>query len=563
MIRKIGIIGKRYRHTNRYLEVIKVLTKYGYEDIVSQSKLESVLDFGKNLVFKTAGDKVDKYTRWERIRMVMEELGPTYIKFGQLLSTRPDLVPTELISELKKLQDAVPPFPEEQAVIVLEEELGKPINEVFKDYSSAPIAAASMAQVHKAILHSGEEVAIKIQRPGIDKIVETDLEIMLHLSMMMEKHIEGMESFNLNEIVHEFENAIRKELNFQNEARNLERFGNNFQNNETIYVPALYKEFCTRKVLTMEFIDGIKITDTEKILANSLDRSVIVKRGTDLILKQIFELGFFHADPHPGNILVLPENIICFLDFGMMGSLSQKTRELITSLMSGAINRDINKISRNVLRICETTGEINISKLELNLNEIIDRYYNQSLEDMDIAEMINDLVDFFPENNLRIPADLFLLGRALILLQSIGEELDEHFNVTAHIEPYIKKMLQKRLHGKKIALDVLTSSEEMLELAKELPFEIREILEKIRKGTLKTEIEHKGLNPMISKHEQISNRITFAIILASITIGSALVVHAKIPPYWNDIPIIGIVGFIAATILGFLLLFSIYRSGRI
>ncbi len=563
MIRKIEMIGRTYHHANRYLEIIKVLTKYGFEDVVSQSRLESVFDFGRKVVFRKAGTKIAALSRWERMRLVLEELGPTFIKFGQIMSTRPDLIPVELIPELKKLQDSVPPFSETKVVSLIEQELGKSVSEMFENFSLKPIAAASIAQVHKAILIEGDEVAVKVQRPGIDRIIETDLEIMFHLAVMMEKHVEGMKSFNIVKIVEEFERAIRKELNFSVEASNIERFGNNFQKDQNIYVPKFYRNYSTKKVLTMEFIEGIKISDIKSIEDNSLDRKIIAKRGGDLVLKQIFEFGFFHADPHPGNVFVLPENVICFLDFGMMGTLTRTTRELITSMVAGAVNNDIDRIIRNLLRLCETTGEVKSQKLELQITELIDRYFNQSLEQMDMAALINDLIRFFPENNLKMPSDLYLLGRSLLLQQGNGEILDPDYNVAKHIEPYIKKMVRERLHIRKIAKDFFISSEELMQLTKELPFEIREIIEKVKTGKIKMDIEHKGLDPMLAKHEQISNRITFAVILASVTIGSSLIVHSKIPPLWNNIPVIGLVGFLAATIMGFWLLISIFRHGKI
>ena len=562
MIRKIGMIGRTYRHANRYLEIIGVFTKYGFVDLISQSRLESVIDFGRKIIFRKADSTIVALTRWERMRLVLEELGPTFIKFGQVMSTRADLIPIELIHELEKLQDSVPPFSGEKAVNLVEQELGKPISEVFENISHSPLAAASIAQVHKAILIEGEEVVVKVQRPGIDRTIETDLEIMFHLAMIMEKHVQEMRSLNIVKVVEEFERAIHKELNFVIEASNLERFGNNFQKDPNIYVPKCYRNYSTKKILTMEYIEGIKISDIESIKANGLDQQIIARRGADLVLKQIFEFGFFHADPHPGNVLILPENVICFLDYGMMGTLTRTTRELITSMTAGAINRDTDKIIRNLLRLCESDGEVKTQKLELQITELIDRYFNQSLEQMDMAALVNDLMRFFPENNLKMPSDLYLLGRSMLLLQGNGEILDPDFNVAIHIEPYLKKMIRERLHIRKIAKDLFISSEELVQLMKELPFEIREIIEKVKNGKIKIDIEHKGLTPMLKTHDKISNRIAFAIVLASIIVGSSLIVLSKIPPLWNDIPVIGVIGFIAAGILGFWLLISILRHGK-
>ncbi len=562
MIHKIGMVGKTYRHVNRYLEIIKVLTKYGFEDVVAQSRLDSVIDFGRKIIFSKTDVAIASLSRWERMRLVLEELGPAFIKFGQIMSTRPDLIPLELIPELKKLQDNVPPFSEDKAASLIEKELGSPISEIFYKFYPTPVASASIAQVHRAVLIEGDEVAVKVQRPGIEQLIETDLEIMFHLATMMEKHVEGMKSFNIIKIVEEFDRSIHKELNFTVEASNLERFGNNFQQDPDIYVPKFYRNYSTKRVLTMEFVDGIKISDIESLEANSLDRKIIAKRGGDLILKQIFEFGFFHADPHPGNILVLPENVICFLDFGMMGTLTRTTRELITSIAAGAINKDTDRIIRSLLKLCEANGEIKKQKLELNITELIDRYFQKSLEQMDISNLINDIIKFFPENNLIIPSDLYLLGRSLLLLQADGEMLDSDYDVAKHVEPYLKKMIRERLYIHNIAKDFFVSSEELLQLTRELPFEIREIIEKVKNGKIKMDIEHKGLDSMLLSHERISNRITFAIVLASITIGSSLIVHAKIPPMWHDIPVIGLVGFVVATVLGFWLLISIFRNGK-
>jgi ubiquinone biosynthesis protein len=313
----------------------------------------------------------------------------------------------------------------------------------------------------------------------------------------------------------------------------------------------------------MEYINGVRISDIEADGQELLDRKTIAQRGAESELKQIFDFGFFHADPHPGNILVLPGNIICFLDFGMMGTLTSKTRELITSMVVGAINNDPDKIIRSLLKICETNGEIKMQKLELQITEILNLYFHQKLENINLPDLFNDLVEFFPQNNLKIPSDLYSLGRALLLLQSDGEMLDPDFNMSKQIEPFFKKLIKRRFRSQKYFNDLMVSSEELLLLAKDLPYEIREIIDKLKNGSLKINIEHNGMEPLINKHEQISNRITIAIILASITVGSSLVILANVPPVWNGISLVGLLGFLAATIIGLWLLISIFRHGKL
>jgi len=555
-------VHKTYRHTQRYLEMLRVLSRYGFYDLISQSGFDLLGPLGKKVNLKSPEDSVMRLSRGERVRLAFEDLGPTYIKFGQILSTRGDLIPDDLVEELQKLQDDVPPFSQEEAIELIEKELGKPVNELFSKFSSVPIASASIAQVHRATTQEGEEVAVKLQRPDIRRIIDTDLEIMNQLAAALEKHVSDLSNSNLVNIVREFDHSIHRELSFSSEASNLERFGNNMRKDPAIYVPACYRKLSTARVLTMEYIEGTKITDAERIRELGLDSKLIAQRGIDLELKQIFEFGFFHADPHPGNLLILSDNVICFLDFGMMGTLSRSTGELVLSMAMGAINRDYEKITRNILKICDTTGEVNLKSLELQVTELMDLYFHQSLENMDMAELFASMVDFFPRNNLIIPSDLYSLGRALLLLQGDGQIIDPDFNIAEQVAPYFKKLVRRRFQPEQYIKEMAVSSEELLRLAKDMPYEVRELMEKARKGQLKVNMEHQGLDRIGLKHEQISNRITMAIILASVTLGSSILVLAEVPPLWHDIPWIGLMGFLGATILGFWLLFSILRSGR-
>jgi len=576
-IRTIGVVSRTYRHINRYREIIAILAKYGFGEILAKLELPKYLNFGKGkskrfILGKTAAE-IATASRWARVRMALEELGPTFVKFGQIMSTRPDMVPRELITELEKLQDKVPSFPTEDARRIIEEELGSSISSLFSDFSDSPIASASIAQVHKAVLHDGKEVAIKVQRPGIDRIIETDLEIMLHLATLIENHFEKeLGIWDPVSIVNEFARVIRKELDFRIEAAHIERFATNFQTDTIIHVPHVYREYSSDRVLTMEFIGGLKVSEITKAVSGEeakvrnygIDPKVVAARGADLVLKQIFEHGFFHADPHPGNIKVLRDNIICFLDYGMMGSLSARHREALADILIAIIEKDATKITRTILKISGYRYmQIGDSeKLESDIAELIELYAYRPLKEIEIGNLLHLIASVVAEYRLKVPPDFYLLAKALVTIEGVGKELDPEFNAIEHAEPFAKKLIWARMSPRRLIKDLYLSALEARLLLRDLPTEARDILARIQQGEIKIKFEHEGLNPMLETIDRTSNRMVFAIVLASLVIGSSLIVLSGVPPKWHEIPIIGIVGFLAAGIIAFGLLFSILRHGR-
>ena len=560
-IRKIGIIGKTYRHIQRYRQILTVLFKYGFGDLVHTLKIEQYLEIGLQMISRKRREKIETLSRAERVRMAMEELGPTFIKMGQILSTRPDLLPVEFIQELGKLQDHVPPFEYAQVKDIIERELGVPLGQLFKDFEETPLASASIGQVHRARLVDGDEVVVKAQRPGIRKTIEVDLEIMLHLATLMERHLKAMEIHRPTRIVEEFARTLEKELDYTIEAAHTERFAMQFIGDTTVYVPKIYREATTSRVLTMEYVSGIKASEIARLDEAGLDRREIARRGFDLIMKQVFVHGFFHADPHPGNIFILPGNVICYLDFGMMGRIGRKSRENFADLIMNIVRRDEVKVTDALVRLTISDEEPNHNALERDVAEFIDQHFYRPLKEMDLGKLLHQLLEMAARHRLTVPPDLFLMIKALSTAEGVGRVLDPDFDATERAAPFVRRIQLQRLHPKRVAEDIYDSGSDFLHLIKEIPGELREILRQARQGRVKIEFEHRGLENMLSTHDRISNRLAFAIVLASLIIGSSLIVLSGIPPKWHGIPVIGLAGFIIAGVMGLWLLFSIIRRG--
>ena len=562
-IRKIGIMGRTYRHAKRYEQILNVLIKYGLGDLVDSLNIKEHIEI---FIAKISGhqpEQIKKLSRPERVRMVLEELGPTFIKLGQILSTRADLIPLEYVQELSKLQDAAPPFPYDEAREIIKEETGRFPESIFHSFQHKPIAAASLGQVHRAILKgTDEEVAIKVQRPNIQQTVEVDLEIMLHLATLMERHVPEVEVFHPTKIVNEFARNLEDELDYTVEASHIERFARQFLDDETIYVPKVYRELSTKRILVMEFIDGIKASDLVHLKKHGYDLKAVANRGADSMLKQICVCGFYHADPHPGNIFILPHNVICFIDFGMMGRISQQEREDLTDFVEVVIHKDENKVVDALLKLTNSTADPNRSELQRALMEFIDRYAYLPLKELEIGKILQSIVEILTKQNMSLKPDLYLMIRALSIAEGLGRSLDPEFEIAKKVDPFIRKISATRYTPQRMTRDLVDSGRELLHLFKEIPGELREILKNAREGKLKLEFEYHGLDRTLFRVDFISGRIASAIVLASLIIGSSIIVLSKTPPKWHDMPIIGLVGFLIAAVMGFWLLTSMPQKRK-
>jgi ubiquinone biosynthesis protein len=562
-IRTIGVIGRTYRHLTRYRQILSIFFKFGFGDLIERLKLDQYLEVGLKMISRKQRPRDMRLTRAQRLRMAVEELGPAYIKLGQILSTRPDFMPADFIEELSKLQDRVPPCPFEELRHIVETELKGALEEALLTMAETPLASASIGQVHKGRLHSGEDVAIKVRRPGISKLIEVDLEIMLHLATLMERHIAELAPHRPVTIVEEFASTLEKELDFGLEAANMRRFAGDFEDNPAVHIPEVYREFSTTRVLTMEYVEGIKISQVELIEAAGMDKHLLTARGADLILTQVFLNGFFHADPHPGNLFVLPDHVICLLDFGMVGIVDRETRERFVDLIDSVVNRDEPVMVETLLQLTEWDLYPDIRRMQRDVTDFISRYLYRSLREIEVGACLKELMMIATRHRLRIPPDLFLMIKAFATVEGIGRQLDPEFDMVAQARPFLVKVNAERFSPRRIAREAMGMSRMLLKLTRQFPKDLLDLTRAIRRQQLNLTVTHQGLQDMLATHDRISNRISFSIIIAALLIGSALIVISKAPPLIYGISLIGIIGFLAAALMGVWLLVAILRKGKL
>ena len=479
-----------------------------------------------------------------------------------MLSTRSDFISPEYLNEFSKLQDEVPAFSyEEVEKIFLAETEQKP-EQLFLEFDRKPLAAASIGQVHKGVLEDGSKVVIKVQRPDIEKIIAVDLEILGHIASLMEMYLEELQGHRPTAIVDEFARTISNEIDYTVEIANIERFARQFEGNSEIYVPKVYRNFSCERILTMENIQGVKASDIELLRKQGVDLSLVAERGANLVMEQIFVHGFFHADPHPGNIFILPDNIICFLDFGMMGRLSRQNREDFTDLLLYIVGRNERKITDSVLKLTDQYEEVDRDALSRDLSEMLDHYLYLPLKELEAGKILQDLLELVSRHKIFFKPNLYLMMKALTTVEGVGLVLDPNLELIKLAEPFMKKVKSDRIRLNRIAEEAGLTTSDYIDLFRDLPEELRSILSQLRQGRMKLEFEHRGLSDLRAVLDQVSNRISFAIVLASLIIGSSLIILSGIPPKWQDIPIIGLIGFLLAGVMGFWLLLSILRHGR-
>jgi len=546
------------RNLGRSREIATVMLNHGFGDLVDRLGLLRYLRWGKRIFLWRRTEQEVYFTRPQRIRLALEALGPTFIKFGQIMSTRPDLVPADVIAELRKLQESVPPFPVDVAIAQLERELKAPLGQLFAEFQREPIAAGSLAQVHIARHWDGTKLAVKIRRPNVVREVERDLSLMRELAILIERHVPESESFDPVGLVNQFARSIRRELNFAREGRTQDEFARLFRNDATLYVPRVYWDLTSEAVLTMEFIDGLRISDREEFKKRCIPPSRVAANGARIFLKQAFEFGVFHGDPHPGNLRVMYDGTICLLDFGMIGAIEERRREQLIEMLLAVTRQDVDRLTEVVLKIGTPYREIDWPLLRTDVNDFVQTYYGVPLERIDMGQMLTDFVGILTNHGIRGPAELMLLIRAMITLEGVGRDLDPEFNLAEHLVPFVERVIREQRNPRRIMNRCWDDAQRMFEALHEIPLHIERTLAKLKDDDLKIQLEYRGLDHLINDLDRSGNRLVVGMVMSSLILASALLARVGTYSLWINIPF-----FLLSSLLGIWLIIGIFRSGRL
>ena len=545
------------RNIGRFVEIVTVLGKHGFGEIVDQLRLRRYVPRLKRRALRRPVDAQPELTLAHRLRLSLEELGPAAIKFGQVMSTRPDLIPQDIIEELTRLQENVPPFNADLAARLVEAELGQPVSALFAEFEHQPLAAGSLGQVHRARHHDGTLLAVKIRRPDIVREVERDISLLTVLATYAQSR--GiLDTFDPVGLVQHFARTIRREMNFRREAAPIQEFDRLFADDATLHVPRVYDDLTTEGVLTMEFIDGCRIYDDQCLAFTPISKPQLAVLGTHIFMRMAFEFGFFHGDPHPGNIRVLHDGSIALLDYGMVGTFTDEKREQLVDLFVAVAQRDVNRAERLVKKIGKPSRPIDDALLRADVQDFIETYYGVSLERLDVGNMLDDFVDVLVNHGLRCPADFMLLIRAVVTLEGVGRSLDPRFNLAGEIAPFVEKMVRQRYEPRHILDRTLTDARSLASAMYEIPVQMRRTLQKLVSDDLRIHLEHQKLDNVVHEFDRSSNRVVVGLITSALIVASALVLRSGVGGY-----VIPGLTFLASCLFGTWVVWGIIRSGRL
>jgi len=550
----------RPRYLQRYSRIAEVLTRHGFGAIVAQMGLARSLSIPRR-VLRRQPPEVEA-TPARHVRLALEELGSTFLKLGQLLSIRPDLLPPDYIDELSLLQDAVPPAPWEPVQAAIEKELGAPLGKLFRAFDPTPVAAASLAQVYAALLPDGQHVVVKVQRPGVERVVNTDLDILQEMARLAQERTPLGDVYNLVEIADEFAVALKGELDFRREARNADRFRQNFESEEHLYVPRVYWEYTSRRVMVQERISGIKISDIAALEAAGYDRGRIALHAARLVIKEVLEDGFFHADPHPGNMVVMPGEAIGLMDFGTMGHLGPSERANLVRLYIGVIQLDAVAVVDQLERMGIAELRPDRSGLQRDLRRLLQKYYGVSLKEVSVSELFGEIQPIIYNHHLRVPADLWLLLKTLVIMEGVGKKLAPDFDVFEESGPYVRRFLMRLWLPSTWGPPLLRTATGLADLLVALPHQTARILNQAERGELRFQIQSPMTQQTASQLNRMTNRVVLGLLLAAWIIALALLLPSlELSSWpWSILTWLIVLGGVSTVILGAWVILSILRS---
>jgi ubiquinone biosynthesis protein len=549
------------RDLGRLHDIASILIRYGFGDLVRRLGLEPALEKAGKALHWTHFEELLKLDPPQRVRRAMEEMGPTFIKFGQILATRVDLFSPEWIVEFEKFHDRVPPLPFAGIRPQLEEDLGAPVGEIFAEFDETPLAAASIAQVHKARLPTGERVIVKIRRPGIRPTIEADLRLLERLVGIIEREFPDARRFHPQEVLRQFKLSLRNELDLLTEARNAERAANNFKGDGNILIPRVFWEYCGERLNVQKFIDGLAGREIAALADAGFDRKLLAQRGADAVLKMVLIDGFFHADPHPGNFIYVPENRLAFIDFGMVGSLSELRQAQVVDLLNAIVVRDAPTIVEVLLDWADDTSP-STERLVSEVGMFVDKYHGVALRQLRLADILGDMAALMRDHQLTLPPDLTMLFKTLITLEGMGRQLDPDFDIVNQVGPLLAKATLERSKPDAMIRHAQRNMGSLMAVLGALPQDIRRIMRILRAGAVKVNVDMPELYRFGSLMDRAASRLTVGMVTASLIIGSSIVMTVSGGPKLFGLPALGVLGFTAAGVGGIWLLVSIWRTSH-
>lgn len=549
------------RDLPRLHEIAVVMIRYGWGDLVRVLGISGVLESAGRVLHWHSASEIHKLDAPVRIRRALEELGPTFVKLGQLLATRVDVFPPQWIAEFEKLHSQVPAVPYEILHPDLVAALKGDPRDIFAEFDPVPLAAASIAQVHRARLKDGTAVVVKIRRPGIESVIRADLRILEHAAKLLESEVPDVRRYDPVQIVAQFRRSLNRELDLAKEARNIGQFARNFADDPIVEIPEVYWAFTNDRVNVQEEINGLSGVSPEHLLGHGLDPKLLAARGADTILRMVLEHGYFHADPHPGNVLFLPDNRIGIIDFGMVGMLTHTRRNQIVNLLDGLTRMDEQALLEVLLDWSNDSIE-NEDRLEYEVAELLQNYDDLQLKDVRIGPLLNDITALMRDNNLVLPADLTLLFKTLITLEGLGQQLDPEFHMIDNVTPFVERIIAQRYTPRALFERGRESVREALEVIADLPRDLGRLLRDMRRGRIKIDLDLKRLDHFGHQLDRASNRLTMGILTASLVVGSSIIMTVEGGPKLFGLPFFGLVGFLIAFFNSLWIIFSIWRSGK-